>query len=66
MKIERITIFAFALAIIFLIVGLSACDQIGQLLVPATPQIGRNLHRRCFTCHRTTRLYIWSTNRYWF
>ena len=35
MEIRRITIFVFALAIIFLIVGLSACDQIGQLLVPA-------------------------------
>ncbi len=39
MKIGRITIFAFALAIVSLIVGLSACDQIGQLLVPATPQM---------------------------
>lgn len=39
MKIGRITIFAFALAIVFLIVGLSACDQIGQLLVPATSQM---------------------------
>ena len=35
MDIRRITIFVFALAIIFLIVGLPACDQIGQLLVPA-------------------------------
>ncbi len=39
MKTERITIFTFALAIVFLIVGLSACDQIGQLLVPAPPEI---------------------------
>ena len=39
MKIGRITIFAFALAIVFLIVGLSACDQIGQLLLPATSQM---------------------------
>ena len=39
MKIGRITIFAFALAILFLIVGLSACDQIGQLLVPAPPEM---------------------------
>ena len=39
MKIGRITIFAFALAIALLVVGLSACDQIGQLLVPATPQM---------------------------
>lgn len=37
MKIGRITIFAFTLAILFLIVGFSACDQIGQLLVPAPP-----------------------------
>ena len=39
MKIKRITLFAFALAIIFLIVGFSACDQIGQLLLPATPEM---------------------------
>ena len=37
MKIGRITIFAFALAIALVIVGLSACDQIGQLLVPIPP-----------------------------
>ena len=37
MKIERITVFAFALVIVLLIVGFSACDQIGQLLVPASP-----------------------------
>ena len=37
MEIRRITIFVFALAILFLVVGLSACDQIGQLLVPAPP-----------------------------
>ena len=29
----------FVLAIVALIVGLSACDQIGQLLLPATPQM---------------------------
>ena len=39
MKIGRITIFAFALTIALLVVGLSACDQIGQLLVPAIPQM---------------------------
>ena len=39
MKIGRITIFAFALAIALLVVGFSACDQIGQLLLPATPQM---------------------------
>ena len=39
MKIRRITIFVFALAIVLLIVGLSACDQIQQLLVPAPSQI---------------------------
>ena len=39
MNIRRITIFAFALAIVLLIVGLSACDQIGQLLVPAPPEM---------------------------
>ena len=35
MKISRFTKFASILAIVALIVGLSACDQIGQLLVPA-------------------------------
>ena len=39
MNIKTITTFTFVLAIVLLIVGLSACDQIGQLLVPATPQI---------------------------
>ena len=39
MKIGRITIFAFVLAIVLLIVGLSACDQLGQLLVPAPPEM---------------------------
>ena len=39
MKIGRITIFAFALAIALLIVGFSACDQIGQVLVPAPPEL---------------------------
>ena len=31
--------FAFVLAIFALVVGLSACDQIQQLLSPATPQM---------------------------
>ena len=39
MKIGRITVFASVLAVVLLIVGLSACDQIGQLLVPAPPDI---------------------------
>ena len=39
MKIGRITIFAFALAIALLVVGFSACDQVGQLLLPITPQM---------------------------
>ena len=39
MKIRRITTLMFVLAIAPLIVGLSACDQIGQLLVPAPPQM---------------------------
>ena len=38
MNIRRFTTFAFVLAIVTLIAGLSACDQIGQLLIPATPQ----------------------------
>ena len=37
MNIRRSTKFVFVLAIVALIVGLSACDQIGQLLVPAPP-----------------------------
>ena len=39
MNIKTIATFTFVLAIVLLIVGLSACDQIGQLLVPATPQM---------------------------
>ena len=39
MNIKRITTFTFVLAIVLLIVGLSACDQIQQLLLPATPQM---------------------------
>lgn len=39
MKISRFTKFASVLAIVALIVGLSACDQIGQLLVPAPPEM---------------------------
>ena len=35
----RFARFAFVLAIVALIVGVSACDQIGQLLIPAPPQI---------------------------
>ena len=35
----RFTRFMFVLAIFALIVGLSACDQIQQLLIPATPQM---------------------------
>ena len=40
MNIRRITTFTFVLAIVLLIVGLSACDQIGQLLLPAPTQMG--------------------------
>ena len=39
MNIRRITIFTFTLAAALVIVGFSACDQIGQLLVPAPPQM---------------------------
>ena len=35
----RFTQFVFILAIIALIAGLAACDQIGQLLIPAPPQM---------------------------
>lgn len=37
MNIRRITTFTFVLAIVLLIMGFAACDQIGQLLVPAPP-----------------------------
>ncbi len=40
MNIGRFTKFASVLAIVALIVGLSACDQIQQLLVPAPPDMG--------------------------
>ena len=39
MNISRFTKFTFVLAVAVLIAGLSACDQIGQLLLPATPQM---------------------------
>ena len=39
MNIYRVARFAFVLAIIALIEGFSACDQIQQLLLPATPQM---------------------------
>ena len=39
MDIRRFTKFAFVLAIVALIAGLSACDQIGQLLLPTPPQM---------------------------
>lgn len=39
MNTRRSTKFAFVLAIVALIAGLSACDQIGQLLLPAPPQM---------------------------
>ena len=39
MNIRRFTGFASVLAIAALIVGFSACDQIGQLLLPTTPQM---------------------------
>ena len=38
MKIGRFTQFAFVLAIVALIVGLSACDQIQQVLFPPEPE----------------------------
>ena len=38
MNVGRFTKFAFVLAVVTLIAGFSACDQIGQLLVPAPPQ----------------------------
>ncbi|MYE90727.1 ABC transporter substrate-binding protein [Candidatus Poribacteria bacterium] len=39
MNIRRFTRFPFVLAIAALIAGLSACDQVGQLLIPAPPQM---------------------------
>ena len=38
MKIGRFTQFAFVLAIVALIVGFSACDQIQQVLFPPEPE----------------------------
>ena len=39
MVIKRSTQFVLILAIVMLIAGLSACDQVQQLLLPATPQM---------------------------
>ena len=41
MNTKRFTIFASILPILALIVGFSACDQIQQLLLPASPQMER-------------------------
>ena len=40
MNSRRFTIFAFLLPIVALIAGFSACDQVGQLLLPAPPTEG--------------------------
>ena len=39
MNYKRFTKFAFAFAIVALVAGISACDQIGQLLVPPPPEM---------------------------
>ena len=39
MNTRRLTKFAFVLAVAALIAGLSACDQIQELLIPAPPQM---------------------------
>ena len=39
MKVQRFTTFALVLTLVALIAGFSACDQIQQLLLPATPQM---------------------------
>ena len=39
MNIRRFTTFAFVLMIVALIMGLSACDQLQQLLTPTPPEI---------------------------
>ena len=39
MDVRRFTKFAFVLALVTLIAGLSACDQIGQLFLPAPPEM---------------------------
>ncbi len=39
MNVGRFTTFASVLAIVALIVGFTACDQIGQLLLPAPPEM---------------------------
>ncbi len=39
MKVRRFTKFAYVLAVVALIVGLSACDQIQQVLLPPQPEM---------------------------
>ena len=39
MNIRRFTKFAFVVVIAALMAGISACDQIQQLLIPAPPQM---------------------------
>ena len=41
MNIRRFTTFAFVLTIVALIAGFSACEQIGQLILPTPPQMER-------------------------
>ena len=60
MNVRRFTKFAFVLAIVALIAGLSACDQIGQLLVPAPPEMERY---ECRDSHRRRRCADWAIRR---
>ena len=39
MNINRVTQFAFVLTVVAMIMGFAACDQIGQLLLPAPPSM---------------------------
>ena len=59
MNVGRFTKFVFVIAIVTLIAGLSACDHIGQLLVPAPASDGRtqwrDSHRRRCCADRDTR-----------
>ena len=73
MKIGRFTQFAFVLAIVALIVGFSACDQVQQVLFPPQPEkppemppaMVRDSDRRCCSANRTIRCRVWFTNARW-
>ena len=67
MKVRRVTIFRLLSFFVALIVGLCACDQTGQLLLPGTPDTEAPADedsRRCRPLgHGAVRRFIWRLDR---